>query len=166
MLNLYRYIKFTNRYIIKINRYLSLNKSNLIESSQKIQILLKSTNDKSSLCKWFYESLEKIHEEYPSTHVATSTKRIYEKNSSKLNSVFIELENNRKLKIGDFKEQNVEHLIILLRYVRYLEICFIYRLITYDIDIQFKELLNSIIYLTKNQNYFNEKYFFLIDYFL
>ncbi|CAF2198286.1 unnamed protein product [Rotaria magnacalcarata] len=156
MLNLYRYLKSINKNIIKSNRYLSISKSDLIESSRKIQELLKSTDDKSSSCKWLYNSLNKIHEEYSSTTVATSTKEVYEKNSSKFNSTFLELENDRKQQIGNFNEKDQEQLIILLRYIRYLQVAFTYRLITFDVDISLKESSTSIIHLTKNQNYLKQ----------
>ncbi|CAM4878224.1 unnamed protein product [Rotaria socialis] len=156
MLNLYRYLKSINKSVTKTNRYLSISKSDLIESSRKIQELLKSADDKSSSCKWLYDALNKIHEEYSSTTVATSTKEIYEKNSSKLNSIFLELENDRKQQIGNFKEKDQEQLMMLLRYIRYLQVAFTYRLITFDVDISLKECSTSIIHLTKNRNYFKQ----------
>ncbi|CAF4362608.1 unnamed protein product, partial [Adineta steineri] len=50
-----------------------------------------------------------------------------------------------------------------LPYIRYLEISFIYRFITYDIDIALKEILNSIINLTKDQNNLNKNSLSLIS---
>ncbi|CAF1028199.1 unnamed protein product [Rotaria sordida] len=152
MLNLHRYLKSINKYIKIKHRYLSISKFDLIESSRNIQELIKLKDNKSSTSKWLYDSLNKIHEEYPSSYVATSTKEIYQKNSSKLNSIYIEFENDRKKQIGYFKEDNQDKLIILLRYIRYLQVAFIYRLITFDINITLKESSNSIIYLTQYEN--------------
>jgi hypothetical protein len=149
MLNLCRYIKSINI------RYLSINKSDLVESSRNIQKLLKSTDDKSSILKWFYSSLNEIHQEYPQKQIATSTKNIYQINSSKLNSKFVQIENDRQKQIGDFQKENPNELIIHLRYIRYLQIAFIYRLITFDINNTLKQTLNLIINLSKNQNNFN-----------
>ncbi len=157
MINLCRYIKSINRYLIINIRYLSINKSDLVESSRNIQKLLKSTDDKSSILKWFYSSLNEIHQEYPQKQIAT-TKNIYQINSSKLNSKFVQLENDRQKQIGDFQKENPNELIILLRYIRYLEIAFIYRFITFDINNTLKETLNLIINLSKNQNNFNKKF--------
>ncbi|CAF2593429.1 unnamed protein product [Rotaria sp. Silwood2] len=157
MLNLNRYIKSINKSILIKYCYLSISKSDLIESSRNIQEILKSNDDKSSISKFLYKSLNEIHEEYCSTSVATSTKEIYQKNSSKLNSIYIQLENDRKNKSGDFKEDNQDKLIILLRYIRYLQVSFIYRLITFDINNTLKESSNSIIYLTQHENNLNEK---------
>ncbi|CAF4589714.1 unnamed protein product, partial [Rotaria sp. Silwood2] len=156
MLNLNRYIKSINKSILIKYCYLSISKSDLIESSRNIQEILKSNDDKSSISKFLYKSLNEIHEEYCSTSVATSTKEIYQKNSSKLNSIYIQLENDRKNKSGDFKEDNQDKLIILLRYIRYLQVSFIYRLITFDINNTLKESSNSIIYLTQHENNLNE----------
>ncbi|CAF3447360.1 unnamed protein product, partial [Rotaria sp. Silwood2] len=156
MLNLNRYIKSINKSILIKYCYLSISKSDLIESSRNIQEILKSNDDKSSISKFLYKSLNEIHEEYCSTSVATSTKEIYQKNSSKFNSIYIQLENDRKNKSGDFKEDNQDKLIILLRYIRYLQVSFIYRLITFDINNTLKESSNSIIYLTQHENNLNE----------
>ncbi len=49
MLNICRYIK-------------SINKSDLVESSRNIQKILKLTDDKSLILKWFYSSLNEIHQ--------------------------------------------------------------------------------------------------------
>ncbi|CAF1198855.1 unnamed protein product [Adineta steineri] len=166
MLNICRYVKSVNKYLLINSRYLSISKSDLVESSQNIQEILKTTkkNESSSFSTWLYNSLNKIHSEYPSTQIATSTKEIYQLNSSKFNSKFIQLEDDRKKQTGDFKENNInEQLIILLRYIRYLEISFIYRFITYDIDIALKEILNSIINLTKDQNNLNKNSLSLIS---
>jgi len=159
MFNLCRYIKLIKKDLLLTYRYLSISKSDLVESSRNIQELLKSSNnDDSSFCSWLYQSLNKIHLEYSSTKLATSTKTIYEINSSKLNPIFVQLENERKKQIGNFQETNCEQLIVLLRYIRYLEIAFIYRLITYDINNTLKQIENSILNLTKNPNNFNEKF--------
>ncbi|CAF1135922.1 unnamed protein product [Adineta steineri] len=166
MLNICRYVKSVNKYLLINSRYLSISKSDLVESSQNIQEILKTTknNESSTFSIWLYNSLNKIHSEYPSTQIATSTKEIYQLNSSKFNSKFIQLEDDRKKQSGDFKENNInEQLIILLRYIRYLEISFIYRFITYDIDIALKEILNSIINLTKDQNNLNKNSLSLIS---
>jgi hypothetical protein len=56
MLNICRYIKSINI------RYLSVNKSDLVESSRNIQKILKLTDDKSLILKWFYSSLNEIHQ--------------------------------------------------------------------------------------------------------
>lgn len=158
MLNLSRYVKSINKYFILNFRYLSISKSDLVESSQNIQELLKSIDDESSFSSWLYSSLNKIHLEYPSTQIATSTKEIYQINSSKFNSIFLQLENDRKKQIENFQENNSKQLIILLRYIRYLQIAFIYRFITFDINIALKETINSIINLTKNQNNLDKKF--------
>jgi hypothetical protein len=159
MLNLCRYIKSINSKYLLINiRYLSISKSDLVESSKNIQILLKSIDDKSSILKWLYSSLNEIHQQYPSTQIATSTKDIYQIHSSKLNSTFIQLENDRKKQSEDFQRGNPNELIILLRYIRYLQVAFTYRLITFDINNALKETSNSIINLSKDQNNFNKKF--------
>lgn len=158
MLNLCRYVKAINKCLLINIRCLSINKSNLVESSRNIQKILKPIDDNLSILKWFYSSLNEIHEEYPGIEIATSTKDIYQLNASKLNSTFIQLENDRKNHIGDFEEQNLNELIILLRYIRYLQIAFIYRLITFDINNTLKETSNLIINLSKNKNNFNKKF--------
>lgn len=153
MLNIKNYSKSI------INRYLSINKSSLIESSRNIQAILKHSDDKLILSKYFFNCLNEIHDEYRSNNIASSTKEIYQKDSSKLNLKYIQLENDRKNQIGEFNEKNFNQLIIHLRYIRYLNVCFIYRLITFDIDITLKESSNLIIRLTnKNQNNFQPKF--------
>jgi hypothetical protein len=159
MFNLCRYIKSIKTDFLLTYRYLSISKSDLVESSRNIQELLKSSNnDDSSFCSWLYQSLNKIHSEYSSTKLAQSTKTIYEINSSKLNPIFVQFENDRKKQIGNFQQINSQQLIVLLRYIRYLQIAFIYRLITYDINNVLKQISNSILNLTKNPNNFNEKF--------
>ena len=143
MFKIYRYINLLNK------RYLSISKSYLIECSQNIEELLKLNDDKScSSSSYFSNLLNKIHIEYPSRKVALSTKEIYQINSSKFNCEFLKFENERKNEIGLFKEKD---LILSLQYIRYLEICFIYRLITYDINLSLKELISLIINLTKTK---------------
>ncbi|CAF1001044.1 unnamed protein product [Rotaria sp. Silwood1] len=156
MLNVNRYIKLIDKYILINIRYLSISKSDLIESSRNIQELLKSTVDKTSTSTYLYKSLNIIHDEYSSKSLATSTKEIYQKNSSKLNSIYIKIENERINEIGDFKQDNQDKLIILLRYIRYLQVAFIYRLITYDINTTLKQTSNSIIHITQHQHNLNE----------
>ncbi|CAF3540128.1 unnamed protein product [Rotaria sp. Silwood1] len=158
MLNVNRYIKLIDKYILINIRYLSISKSDLIESSRNIQELLKSTVDKTSTSTYLYKSLNIIHDEYSSKSLATSTKEIYQKNSSKLNSIYIKIENERINEIGDFKQDNQDKLIILLRYIRYLQVAFIYRLITYDINTTLKQTSNSIIHITQHQHNLNEKF--------
>ncbi len=149
---MFRYMKTINKCLF---RYLSINKSDLIESSQNIEKLLKFREENNSILKWFSLSINEIHREYPSIKIATSTKNIYQKNSSKLNSKFLQLENDRKNQIEFFQNQN---LIILLRYIRYLQVAFIYRFITFDINQTLKETSQLILNLTKDQKNLNEKF--------
>jgi hypothetical protein len=153
MLNLHRYKILINKLSF---RYLSISKSDLISCSRNIEEIIKSAEDeKCSTLIWFSNSLNEIHKLYPSIKIGTSTKEIYQKDSSTLNSIYLKLENDRK----NLNEKSYLNLIVLLRYIRYLQVAFIYRLITFDIHSTVKELTNSIIYLTKDENSFqkNEK---------
>ncbi|CAF1418619.1 unnamed protein product [Adineta ricciae] len=156
MLNIFRYVKLLKQTSSISCRYFSINKSDLVESSRNIQDLLKTTEDDSSFSKLLYSSLNTIHSEYSSINLATSSKSIYQKTSSKFNSQFVQFENDRKNHIGDFNGNHTKQLMILLRYVRYVQIAFIYRFITFDINLALKETSNSILDLTKNQENLND----------
>ncbi|CAF1457175.1 unnamed protein product [Adineta ricciae] len=156
MLNIFRYVKLLKKTSLISCRYFSINKSDLVESSRNIQDLLKTTEDDSSFSKGLYSSLNTIHSEYSSINLATSSKNIYEKTSSKFNSQFLQFENDRKSLTGNFDGNPTKQLFILLRYLRYVQIAFIYRFITFDINLALKETSNSILDLTKNQENLND----------
>lgn len=158
MFNISRYVRLLNKPSLISYRCFSINKSDLVESSQNIQELLKTTDDDSSFSKWLYSSLNTIHSEYSSVNLATSSKNLYQKTSSKFNSQFLQLENDRKNHTGDFDVNHTKQLFILLRYLRYVQIAFIYRFITFDIHLALKETSNSVIDLAKNQENLNDKF--------
>mgnify|MGYP001111033480 FL=1 len=141
-------------------RLFSINKSCLVSSSQTIQLILKSNDEQNSVLELFSKSLDEIHDKYPSKQIATSMKHLYENNSSKFNLLFQQFENQRRNQIESFATTNRSYLIILLRYIRYLNISSIYRFLTLDVDFTLKQTTNSILLISNHDNYFPTKSLF------
>ena len=136
-------------------RVLSISKGDVIESSRHIQSILKFIGEDSGeepFSRWLYRSIDQIHETYPSSRIATSSKEIYEKNASTLNGISVELEKERRQGVARFEQNTDKELLILLRYIRYIRVAFIYRLLTIDMNIPVKDTSNRIVHLTRKTN--------------
>ena len=136
-------------------RVLSISKGDVIQSSQNIQSILKLIGEDSSeeqFSRWLCSSIDQIHETYPSSRIATSSKEIYQKNASTLNAISVELEKERRQGVARFELNTDNELLILLRYNRYIRVAFIYRLLTIDMNIPMKDTSNRIVHLTRKTN--------------
>lgn len=137
-----------------LHRCLSMNKSELVQSSRNIEQILQSTNTNNSISQWFSLEINEIHREYPWKKLATSTKNLYQKTSSKFNENFLRLETDR------IEQKNIFHnktnLLVRLKYIRYLQISSIYRYITFDIHQSIENLSKEIYQLTQNEKDFQE----------
>ena len=141
-------------------RHFSINKFHLIQTSFNIQKIIQSKNIEALKC--FELELNQIHQEYRINSLATSTKKIYDQNSSKFNSKFLQFESNRNEQIHLFDPNSSERLIILLKYIRFIQISSIYRFITLDIQQISENISETIFTLTKNEKSFEENRLCLI----
>ena len=143
-------------------RCLSISKLDLVQSSRNIEEFLKSIDysySNDQLTKSLHASLEMIHDQYQSFKIAPSTKYSYDKNASKWNSIYLQIENDRQSRQGDFQKENLEELLLLhLRYGRYLRTAFIYRFITFKINHSLDDISQFILQSTKTDQYLNEKF--------
>ena len=158
MFNLSRSLQLIPKPSLIRCRHISISKSDLIESSRNIQQLLHATENESSFSTSLYSSLSQIHAEYPSTRLATSTKDIYQSTSSQFNAAFSQLENDRTNQTGGFQANTDEQLFILLRYLRYLQVAFSYRFITFDVNHALRETSDSVLDLAKDQDHFRRRF--------
>ena len=141
--------------MLKLVRWYSMNKSDLVQSSRNLEQILRKFDEKNNICQWFSLRINEIHLEYPKKKLATSTKNLYQKNSSKFNEDFLRLEIDR-VKQRNFFQGN--QLIGLLKYIRFLQISSIYRLITFDIHRPSQHISKDIFQLIQNEQIFREKF--------
>lgn len=141
-------------------RHFSINKFHLIETSQNIEKIIRLKDLQS--VKEFQLELNEIHEEYRMNSLATSTKKLYDQNSSKFNSKFLQFESDRNQQIHLFNPNSSSRLILLLKYIRFIEISSIYRYITLDIQQITQNISKTILHLTENDKSFEENCSLLI----
>ena len=138
--------------------FFSISKSDLVKWSRTIEEFLRDNH--CPILRDLSNSLRSIHEDDQWKCLATSTKQIYQRNSSSLNDQFVKLENDRKKKVGDFSLFGWCEVMCLVRYLRYLQVAFSHRLITLDVHRSSRELSTLILHRTKNAKNLKEKFVF------
>lgn len=143
-MNILRKVTFSNF----ISRLFSINKFHLIETSLNIEKIIEKNHFQP--VEEFTKELRSIHEEYQDKSIAVSTKLIYRKNSSIFNSIYLRLESDRNEQIHFFNPNSSSRLILLLKYIRFLQISSIYQFITLDIQQSSFNTSKTILQLIKD----------------